>query len=364
LHIQNGIDYCRNEYGQRRNEFEKEQLFMRQAIAVIMIILLVFPLIFATMTSFSVSTWALDRGFYLQLVSDERIYEAILRDASWQEEQIFEVTEFEGIPSDALTKALREVVTPNYLRSQAVALVDETFDAIQGRAATLELSVDITPLKDRLRSDGGDRFARSLAANLPLCSSGQKPLAAGAQMPRCRPTDLSEEQTAQLITAALPGFLDNLPDTYPEPPEKVFFDYGPETEFWTSFIGTNRLIWASVLLALVAASFWVGAAFVGGENRRQIVQWLGWPLFVPAVLTLICGISIRIAAGWPWIDYGLGNWMATDVWYRAEVAGVVSTVVRTAIKAVARGFLITGGISIGISLSLIIWSFSISTEEE
>ncbi len=337
---------------------------MRQAIAVIMIILLVFPLIFATMMSFSVGTWALDRGFYLQLVSDERIYEAILRDTAWEEKQIFEVTEFEGIPSDALAKALREVVTPNYLRSQAVVLVDEAFDAIEGKGSTLELSVDITPLKDRLRSDGGDRFARSLAANLPVCSAGQTPFATEGQMPRCRPADLSEEQAAQLITAALPDFLDSLPDTYPEPPETVFFDYGPENEFWTGFIGTNRLIWASVLLALIAASFWVGAAFVGGKNRRQIVQWLGWPLFVPAVLTLIGGIAIRIAAGWPWVDYGLGSWLATDVWYRAEVAGVISTVVRTAIKAVARGFLITGGISIGVSLSLIIWSFSISTEEE
>jgi hypothetical protein len=336
---------------------------MRQAIAVIMVILLVFPLIFAAMMSFSVGTWALDRGFYLQLASDERIYEAILRDNAWEKKQIVEVTEFEGIPSDALIKALREVLTPNYLRSQAVAVINRTFDGIEGRASTLELSINITPLKDRLRSDGGDRFARSLAANLPVCSSGQTPSAAGSQMPRCRPEYLSEEQLAQQITAALPDFLDGLPDSYPDPPATVFFDYTPVGEFWMGFIGTKRLVWASILLALIAASFWVGAAFVGGGNRRQIVQWLGWPLFVPAVLTLISGIVIRIAAGWPWVDYGMGGWLATDVWYRAEVAGVVSTVVRTAIKAVARGFLITGGISIGIALGLIIWSFSISTEE-
>jgi hypothetical protein len=337
---------------------------MRQAIAVLMIILLVFPLVFATMMSFSISTWALDRGFYLQLVSDERIYEAILRDESWQEDQIFEVTEFEGIPSDALVKALREVVTPNYLRSQAVTLINHAFDAIEGRSRTLELSVDIGPLKDRLRSDGGDRFARSLATNLPLCSSGQSPFATGAQMPRCRPANIDEDQTARLITEALPAFLDTLPDTYPDPAETVYFEYNPEDEFWLGFFGTNRLLWASILMALVAASFWVGAAFVGGRDRRQIVQWLGWPLFVPAVLTLIAGISIRIAAGWPWIDYGLDSWLATDVWYRAEVAGVIGTVVRTAIKAVARGFLVTGGISIGISMGLIVWSFSIATEEE
>jgi hypothetical protein len=335
---------------------------MRQAIAVIMIVLLVFPLIFATMMSFSVSSWAMDRGFYLQLVSDERIYEAILRHDAWDEAQSFEVSEFEGIPSDVLAKALREVVTPNYLRSQAVALVDETFDAIEGKSSTLELSVDITPLKDRLRSAGGNRFARSLAANLPLCSSGQNPFAPGARLPRCRPADLSEEEAAKMISAALPEFLDSLPDSYPDPAEMVYFDYDPENDFWIGFVGTNRLIWISIFLALIAASFWVGAAFVGGENRRRIVQWLGWPLFVPAVLTLICGISIRIAAGWPWIDTSLGNWLTTDVWYHAEVAGVVSTVIRTAIKAVARGFLITGAVSLGISAGLIIWSYSISTE--
>ena len=337
---------------------------MRQAIAVIMIILLVFPLIFATMMSFSVGTWALDRGFYLQLVSDERIYEAILRDSAWEEKQIFEVTDFEGIPSDALAKALREVVTPNYLRSQAVALVDEAFDAIEGRGSTLELSVDITPLKDRLRSDGGDRFARSLAANLPVCSSGQTPFATGGQMPRCRPADLSEEQTAQLITAALPDFLDSLPDTYPEPPETVFFDYGPANEFWTGFIGTNRLIWASVILGLIAAGFWIGAAFVAGENRREVVQWLGWPLLAPALVILAAGIALRIVAGWPWADIAPMNWIGADFWHGAEIAGVIATVVKEAVKTAARGFLTTSGIVVGISLGLIIWSYSIQAEDE
>lgn len=336
---------------------------MRQAIAVIMVILLVFPLIFAAMMSFSVGTWALDRGFYLQLASDERIYEAILRENAWEEAQIDEVAEIEGIPSDALVRALREVVTPNYLRSQAVSVINRTFDGIEGKTSSLELSMDITPLKDRLRSDGGDRFARSLAANLPVCSAGQTQSAAGSQMPRCRPENLSEEQLAQQITAALPDFLDSLPDSYPDPPETVFFDYTPAGEFWIGFIGTNRLVWASILLALIAAGFWVGTAFVGGENRRQIVQWLGWPLFVPAVLTLISGIAVRIAAGWPWMNYGMSGWLATDVWYRAEIAAVMSTVMRTAIRAVARGFLITGGISLGFSLGLIIWSFSVSADD-
>ena len=82
------------------------------------------------------------------------------------------------------------------------------------------------------------------------------------------------------------------------------------------------------------------------------------------MLTLIGGIAIRIAAGWPWVDYGFTSWLATDVWYSAEVAAVVTTIARTAIKAIARGFLIAGGVSVGIAVVLIAWSFSIQTEEE
>ncbi len=337
---------------------------MRKAIAAVMVAVLVFPLLFAALMTFSVSTWAFDRGFYLQLVSDERIYEAILGETAWEKEQIFEDTEFDGIPGDALAKALREVITPNYLRSQAVTMVNDAFDAVEGRASVLELTVDLTPLKDRLRGEAGDRFARSLAANLPVCSAGEQAFAPDAQLPRCRPANLSEERAAELIVKALPAFLDSLPDTYPQPPQTIHFYYTPEDAFLTGFLGTNRLIWVNILLALVAASFWVGAAFVGGENRRRIVQWLGWPLFVPAVLILIGGIAIRIAAGWPWIDYGLSSWVLSDVWYSAEIAEVFTAIARSAIKAIARGFLVTGGISIGISMGLIVWSYSIQAEEE
>ena len=337
---------------------------MRKAIAAVMVAVIVFPLLLAALMTFSVSTWAFDRGFYLQLVSDERIYEAILGETAWEQEQIFEDTEFDGIPGDALAKTLREVITPNYLRSQAVTMVNDAFDAVEGRASVLELTVDLTPLKDRLRGEAGDRFARSLAANLPVCSAGEQAFAPGAQLPRCRPANLSEERAAELIVEALPAFLDSLPDTYPQPPQTIHFYYTPEDAFLTGFLGTNRLIWVNILLALVAASFWVSAAFVGGENRRRIVQWLGWPLFVPAVLILIGGIAIRIAAGWPWIDYGLSSWVLSDVWYSAEIAEVFTAIARSAIKAIARGFLVTGGISIGISMGLIVWSYSIQAEEE
>ena len=46
---------------------------MRKAIAAILAVLLVFPLVYGALTMFSVSTWILDRSFYLGVVSDERL---------------------------------------------------------------------------------------------------------------------------------------------------------------------------------------------------------------------------------------------------------------------------------------------------
>ncbi len=341
---------------------------MRKAVALIVVTVVVFPLILAALMSFSVSTWALDRGFYLQLVSDERIYEAVLSETPWDSESIFieipGASDLDEIPAAALARALREIVTPYYLRSQAVAVVNEVFHALEGRSALLELSVDITPLKDRLRSEPGERFARSLAADLPICENGEAAIASGADLPRCRPAEITETQAAELILSGLPDFLDKLPDEYPVSAQPLRLYFQPEDDFWFGFIGSSRLIWASIILALIAGGFWVGAAFIGGENRRQIVQWLGWPLFVPAVLTLIAGISMRIVAGFPWVEYGIGSWVASDVWYSAEIVEVFTTLARSAIKTIARGFLTAGGVALGMAVGMIVWSFSIQAEEE
>jgi hypothetical protein len=341
---------------------------MRKSIAAVMAVVLVFPLVLATLLSFSIITWALDRSFYLEIVSDERIYEPMLSDTAWDEKQVFDdldrIGELDGIPAGALARALREIVTPHYLRSQAVRLVNGIFDTIEGRSSVTELSIELTPLKERLRGEAGERFARVLVESLPACSEGQEPLAPGGSLPRCLPPGISDDEAAQLILTGLPEFLKRLPETYPLPPESIRVDYQRANTLWLGFIGKGRLIWASVILGLIAAGFWIGAAFVAGENRREVVQWLGWPLLAPALVILAAGIALRIVAGWPWADIAPMNWIGADFWHGAEIAGVIATVVKEAVKTAARGFLTTSGIVVGISLGLIIWSYSIQAEDE
>jgi hypothetical protein len=340
---------------------------MRKAIAAILVVLLVVPLVYGTLSMFAVSTWILDRGFYLGLVSDDRLYEALLQEARRQERLVEApavLSRFDQVPADAMLKALREVLTPEYLRAQAVKIVNDAFDAVEGRSPYIQLAVDLGPLKTQLRGEDGQRFARALAAALPACSAGQEPVAPGATLYRCRPASMTVEQTAEVLYQRLPQFLATLPDLYPLEPEAVPLVYGPEEEFWFGLVGTGRLLWFSVILAVVAAGFWVGAAFVGGSNPRQIVLWLGWPLLPPALLALITGLTIRAASLWRWIPGEMRTAFGGEHWYSRELSEAFLSVFRTTVNTMSRGFLITGGITIGIAVGLIVWGSSLPAQRE
>jgi hypothetical protein len=340
---------------------------MRKAIAAILAVLLVFPLVYGALTMFSVSTWILDRSFYLGVVSDERLYGALLEQARRQDRLVDEpevLSRFDQIPAEAMLQALSEVVTPEYLRSQAVRIVNGAFDSIEGRSPYLQLAVDLAPLKMQLSGEDGRRFARALAAALPACPAGQEPVAPGAVLYRCRPESLSVEQTAEMLHQRLPQFLAQLPDLYPLDPEVVPLYYGPEEEFWFGFVGTSRLLWFSLVLAVVAAGFWVGAAFVAGSNQREIVLWLGWPLVPPALLTLISGLAIRAASLWRWVPEEARVFFGGDQWHSRELGQVFLSVFRTTMNTISRGFLITGAVTIGIAVGLIVWGSSLPRRRE
>jgi hypothetical protein len=49
---------------------------MRKLTALVILIVVFFPLALATMTMTAIRPWILDRRFYERLVSDERLYEA------------------------------------------------------------------------------------------------------------------------------------------------------------------------------------------------------------------------------------------------------------------------------------------------
>lgn len=349
---------------------------MRKAVALILVVFLVVPLVSACLAVFSFGPWVLDRRFYLELVADERLYRVLLDYEGWDHEpgwneslrrELEALPGFDQVPADALLEALRQVLTPAYLRSQALKLVNDAFEAVEGRSAAFEPYLDLVPLKQQLLGVDGRRFALALAAALRPCSAGQEPAVPGAPLYRCRPAGLSVEATAEVLHQGLPEFLAGLPDQYPLGPwhpEAVPLYYGPQDEFWFALVGARRLVWFGVILGIVAAGFWVGAAFVGGANRREVVQWLGWPLVAPAVLMLISGLALRLVPRWIRLPREMNLVFAGDHRYSQELVEAILSVMRAAADTISRGFLVSGGVTIGIAVGLIVWASSIPVDEQ
>ncbi|HLF28593.1 MAG TPA: hypothetical protein VJG32_19840 [Anaerolineae bacterium] len=336
---------------------------MRKLLAVFLIVVLVFPLLLATLSVISISSWVLDRNFYEDLLDDSRLYEGLLSEDLPNYFGRRVVREVDSVSAQALSSALREVLTPDYLRSQALRLVDDVFDFIEGRDSTLELYLDIAPIKDRLRGEDGPRFARALAAALPICAAGQESLVPEGSIIRCRPSDVSVEDAAGLITAALPTFLDEFPD-------RIQLDDGPidlrremrGADAWFGLAGQSGLNLALGFLIFLAGSFWLVAALVAGEDRRERLQWLGWSLLVPAGLMFLIGLAITSELSAGWVRFGLNEARFDGFAYSAEFRQALLDISQNALDTIANGFLASGAVSAAIAVALIMWGAATPSE--
>ncbi|HJW84425.1 MAG TPA: hypothetical protein VJ754_08975, partial [Anaerolineae bacterium] len=336
---------------------------MRKLLALLLYIFIVFPLILATLVVASVSTWVLDREFYTDLLGDTRLYEVLLSEdlPNYLNRRV--VREADSLPAKALGDALREVVTPEYLRTQALNIVNDAFDFAEGRDYTLDLYLDAQPIKDALRSEGGTRFARVLAASLPTCASGQESLARGATLPRCLPSSISVDQAADMVVAALPAFLDKVPDRIQLSDRPI--DMRRElrgAEIWAGLAGTNSLTVAIVILVFISGSFWYISALLAGEDRRERLMWLGWMLIVPAILVFMIGLAVNTDVASGWVSYGLNQARFEGVEYSLAFRQALIDVARDALNTVASGFLAVGGVAGAIALALVVWGGSVPPE--
>jgi hypothetical protein len=247
----------------------------RKVIALLLVIFVVLPLIFTTLIMISINSWVLDRNFYVNLLDDPKLYEALLSQdlPMYVNNRWFPREINSDLPPAALDKALREVMTPQYLRDQSVRIVNEAFDTLEGRREALDISIDIAPVKAALRGEGGSRFAQVLAAQLPACATGQEPLISGSTLIRCRASNVSVDTATQQIAAALPAFVDQIPDQISLSREQL--DLRAEWRpFNLLFLGSFGLSMTIGLLLVLAGVFWLAAAFIGGVNRRERLLWL------------------------------------------------------------------------------------------
>jgi hypothetical protein len=332
---------------------------MRKVPAVLIVVFLVFPVLLAALLTISVSTWALDRQFYAGLLSDERLYEI---PAFVDGEQWSGGTGFAGFSLFRNPAAMREIATRPYMRSQALAIMNEGFDFLDGRSPIFDPAINLAPLKKALATEAGKRFALATARGLPVCASSEGFSLKDGTIPRCRPSSISVEKAAALITAALPSLTARIPDALrlSELPEARYIP--PRWWSQSGFSALGALVLADVVLLTLACGFLVAGAFVGGATLRERLLWLGWPLFAPSVLVFLCGIGalVPLAGGWVWD--GIRSVNLGSVGFSPGFSAAFFETARHAVWRVAAAFLATGGIALGISIGLVVWAMTLGND--
>lgn len=327
---------------------------MRKVLALFIWLCVFFPVSLTALTLTSIRPWVLDRSFYERIVNDDRIYDAMFAETVPNQfnRQVF--GQAEQLPVGALNAALQKVVTPDYLRSQSVSIVNEVFDFIEGRDWNFEVSMDLTPIKASLAGEGGPRFAQALAAALPPCNVGQSRVAPGGNLARCIGDNLSVAETAEQIAHALPTALENMPDRIPLS-NTVDLRQNWRSVDW--FLGAtvrgslDVAIWIVVVITVIVG---ITLAYIGGDDARGRLRWLGVSLFVPASLFVLMGISLAT----PFIAGPLRNELRFTQWdgiqYSEAFRQAMGDLIISITQRVGSGFLLTGIVACLIALVLIV----------
>jgi hypothetical protein len=332
---------------------------VRKLIAIGIVMVLAFPLMMAALSLASVSTWVFDRDFYTNLLDNDEIYQVLLDEQfpTYFDHQIS--GRYQGIPLDALSQALRTVVTPEYLREQVMGIVNEAFDFFEGRDPTMDLYLDVSSLKQAILGDKGEAFARALVDALPSCQAGQEPTLPGDVVIRCIPTHLTIDQAVQEVSKAMPVFLQKVPNRIKltDEPFTVSNRWG-SVDVWLGVSGRFGFTIALLILFGMALSSWFVAALIFSDTWKTRLLWLGWSMIVPAVLVFLIGLVLGSEMSLKALRYGLSRARMDEVAYSPAFQAALLDSLRPAVELIANGFLMVGGIAGGMGVALLVWGLS------
>ena len=338
---------------------------MKKFFAILIFLLGVLPAFSCAFLTLATNTWIFDRQFYTGLVSDERFYDVILQpDLLPADLQTLLVSN--DIPSTAVTTALKEVVTPAYIRDQAVGAVNTLFDVFDGKTDQLVFTIDTRPVKESLQGEGGDKFATAFAEALPPCTTGESQYAGDELIMRCIPEGKSAESAVSDIKEGLPSLLSKVPDTLSYDASAALrqsmqtssrsninnINLTPEQLI--SAIANNSLsTFATSLLIGGGLSLLVGM-LLWSDSWRSRLQYAGVSIALSAVLVLLLGISIAGSAAVASSVFTGGTLTINGAPASPQMRQALSSVFSPAMSRIGNSYASTAAVAIGVGVVIFV----------
>lgn len=334
---------------------------MRSCLGMFLFSFIVFPMLMAALCMFALNTWLFDKELYIKVADNPTLYEEFLNNLpDYIDVDAFQRNFQDAQQADqadaALALAYKEVVTPEYLQTEAKSVIDDYFDMLENPNLSLDIAVDMVPVKELLAQTGegepGYRFATVLAQSLPPCEAGQEPRDpnSGDALISCLSSSMTPEDATTAILDRLPAYVENIPNRL------VLNDQyntdGIEFGATSAKAGYRS---AMITLAVFAAIFLMATAAVAGRGTRGTLVWAAAMLAIPAAIVLFLGVSIDrtwsdvIETG---IKDSTNNFDINGVPASEQLREAIAETSTIFLDRVGSGLLNVGGIAIAIAAFL------------
>jgi len=322
---------------------------MRKFLAIFFTITLVTPFLIATLIALPIRGWMFNRQFYYQSFSGEKLIEIL------QTSNLPTLTNTTLPVSteivDAFFISLTKVVTPEYLESQLHPVIDNGLKVLEGQKDTIDVTVDLVPLKAAIQGNKKEEFLSTFAINFPECENNEEP-SLSQMLVICRPPSVSTEDFAEnLLEPILPQLIKMIPDEYPlKLPFKLSLQ---NLFFWTPLIPNlslpGFLTGVLIISTSLTLAFWILTALLSDTTWRIRFKWLGGSLIFPAlVVLLLAGFVYLLTIG------NILNWFLDLFGIQLGLITGLLSIISYFITKVALSFLISGSIALGVAIAFVV----------
>ncbi len=195
-----------------------------------------------------------------------------------------------------MKRTVDAAIPPEWVNQQANLVVDALFNYLDtGDPNSLTITIDTTPLFDRFRSDVGEQAIVTAVQTLPTCPPGQLPLdPATLTFVTCLPEGIDVGAAAAIIHDNLVGLIDANPQLTAQVRTlevNVLEISGTNPALLQQLQQLRqtlqRLQTGSWLLWLIPLVCLFLILVLAVRSPGDFGNWLGWPLLIAAVLTMI-----------------------------------------------------------------------------
>lgn len=237
----------------------------------------------------------------------------------------------QGLPAVAIDEAqiataVTNVLPPGWIEAQTDTAVDGVYNFLEtGDTSQAELSLDMSPLLESLRGQGGQQLITAVIEQLPPCS---QPIPdfdpASGNLPACLPPQISSQQLVDNIHTAVVDAIDNNPQWTQNVGVVQIPLFGEDSalgltaeyqveiqRLQQNFLWARTWAWTLWLVPLAALLLIVLLAV---RSLSDLGHWWGWPMVItavvglslsflgPAVLTFFLRTAVRVETTGELID--------------------------------------------------------------